>query len=47
MAAEAKLDFFVLRSVEGDGAILNERETMPKHCMAFHAVNALLPWKSR
>jgi hypothetical protein len=47
MAAEARLDFFVLRSIVRDGAILNERETMLKHCMAFHAVHALLPWKSR
>jgi len=47
MAAEAKLSFFILQSIERDGAILNELETMFQHCITFDAVRALLPLESR
>jgi len=43
MAAAAKLNFFILRGVERDGAILNEPEARHQHCAAFDAALALLP----
>jgi len=43
MAVAAKLDFFILRGVERDGAILNEPEARRQHCAAFDAAFVLLP----
>jgi len=43
MAAAAKPDFYILRGVERDGAILNDPEARHQHCAAFDAALALLP----
>jgi hypothetical protein len=46
MAAEARLDFFILRSVARDGAILIEPEASHEYCAALDAALALLSWES-
>src|SRR5437879_13443754 len=41
MAAEARLDFFILGSVEPDGAILSQREARLHPCAAFDVAFSL------
>jgi len=47
MAAEARLDFFILGSVEPDGAILSPPEARHHPCAAFDVAFSLLPPEPR
>jgi len=47
MAAPARPDFFILRGIERDGAILNEPEARHQHRAAFDVALALLPSEPR
>jgi hypothetical protein len=47
MAAEARLEFFILCGAEPDGAILNQPEARHHPCAAFDVSFSLLPSESK